>query len=637
MVALAELPAATERSFPVGAFAGVQFLRCVLAVVAVLLLFAAPAHAAPPAAAASAAEIRIGVLAFLGAETTVIEWSPVVKHLQTALPGRQVRLVLLDHQGLDDAVAAGTVDFVITNPGHYIELEAKWGASRILTLDASPGRAPGRSIGSAVISRADRPEVRAFDDLRGRRVAIVAREGFGGYQTVHRELAALGIDPERDFAELKTVGFPMRQVLEAVANGDADAGIVRACLLESRAEWATAFRVVGRRDEADFPCATSTRLYPDWPLATLRHTSPALAKTVAIALLAMAPAENGMAWAVPADYQSVHEMFRELQIGPYANLREPTLMMLAERYWPWVAFLAVLLAAWILYTVRVEHLVHLRTAELRAALAVREALEARMRAGQEQADHLARLSVLGELSGTLAHELNQPLAAIGNYAQSLRRRIDNGRLSGEAVREASSEIAGEAERAAAILGRIRDFAKKRAAVREIVAPREIVGEAVALFRGMLANAPVIEVIDELPPSTSVEVDSLQIQQVLLNLLKNGYDAARGLAPERQRLIVTISRGGDNVRIVVRDFGTGLDAATHARLFEPFFSTKPDGLGLGLSICRTIAEAHRGRLTAEPVADGRGGAEFLLSLPLSTTASSPTAPLLESGFANAPNR
>ena len=588
-------------------------------------------------AAESDGKIRIGVLAFLGADSATDEWSPVVKHLAASVPGHEASLVLLDHQGLDDAVAAGAVDFVITNPGHYVELEAEAGASRILTLDAGPERAPERSIGSAVVVPADRDEVRGLDDLRGLRVAIVAREGFGGYQTAHRELASLGIDPERDFAALKTVGFPMNRVLEAVASGDADAGVVRACLLESRPEWAAAFRVVGRRDEAGFPCATSTRLYPDWPLATLRHTSPALAKTVAIALLAMEPAENGMAWAVPADYQSVHEMFRELQIGPYANVREPTLMMLAERYWPWVALFAVLLSAWILYTVRVEHLVHIRTAELRAALAVREALEARMRAGQEEADHLARLSILGELSGTLAHELTQPLAAIGNYAESLRRRIDNGRLTDEAVREASGEIAGQADRAATILGRIRGFAKKRAAVREAVAPREIVGEAVGLFRGMLANAPAVEVTDELPPSKTVEVDSLQIQQVLLNLLKNGYDAAHGCGPGRQHLVVTISGADGNVRIVVRDFGTGLDAATRERLFEPFFSTKPDGLGLGLSICRTIAEAHRGRLSAESARDGLGGAEFILTLPLSTTGSSSAACPSEYRFANVPDR
>jgi two-component system sensor histidine kinase TtrS len=379
--------------------------------------------------------------------------------------------------------------------------------------------------------------------------------------------------------------------------------------------------VIGARAEPDFPCATSTRLYPDWPLATLRHTPPALAKAVAIALLAMSPAEDGIAWSVPADYQSVHEMFRELQIGPYANLREPTLMSLAERYWRWVAALALLLVLWILYTVRVEHTVHSRTAELRAALATREALEARMRASQEQADHMARLSVLGELSGTLAHELNQPLAAIGNYAQSLRRRLDNGRLTDAAVREASDEITGQAARAAGILGRIRGFARKRAAVRESIAPGEIAAEAVALFRGMLAIAPSVAFANALPRSTRVVVDPLQIQQVLLNLLKNGYDAARGLAPERRHLALSIVAGDPgNIRFVVRDFGTGLDAATRDRLFEPFFTTKPDGLGLGLSICRTIAEAHGGRLTAAPAADGPGTV-FILSLPVSATAES----------------
>jgi len=619
------------------AFFGARFVRRLLVIAAGLLLLAGPVGAAAPPEPPPDREIRIGVLAFLGADAAVVEWLPVVKRIEAALPGRKVSLVQFDHRGLEDAAAAGTVDFVITNPGHYIELEAKTGASRILTLDAGPKRSPERSIGSVVVVRADRDELRTFDDLRRRRVAIVSREGFGGYQAVLRELAARGIDPERDFAELRPVGFPMGQVLDAVENGEADAGIVRACLVESRPEWASRFRVVGRRDEPDFPCATSTRLYPDWPLATLRHTPPALAKTVAIALLAMSPAEDGIGWAMPADYQSVHEMFRELQIGPYANLREPTLMVLAERYWPWVALLALLLSAWILYTVRVEHLVHVRTVELRAALASREALEARVRAGQEQADHMARLSVLGELSGTLAHELNQPLAAIGNYAQSLRRRVDNGRLTDDAVREASAELAGQAERAAGILARIRGFAKKRAAVREPVAPGEIVADAVALFRGMLANAPPVELADELPPATTVEVDPLQIQQVLLNLLKNGYDAARGFAPARQRLIVAIGTGRDgNVRIAVRDFGSGLDPATRERLFAPFFSTKPDGLGLGLSICRTIAEAHRGRLTAEAAPDGRG-AEFILSLPLSPASSSSPATAPESRLADVPDR
>lgn len=106
---------------------------------------------------------------------------------------------------------------------------------------------------------------------------------------------------------------------------------------------------------------------------------------------------------------------------------------------------------------------------------------------------------------------------------------------------------------------------------------------------------------------------MQIQQVLLNLLKNGYDAARELAPERQKLELTLAASGSWLEIMVRDRGSGLEDATRAHLFEPFFTTKPDGLGLGLSICRSIAEAHGGRLAADTPADGVG-TRFILTLP-----------------------
>lgn len=248
---------------------------------------------------------------------------------------------------------------------------------------------------------------------------------------------------------------------------------------------------------------------------------------------------------------------------------------------------------------------------------------------------LLRLSVLGELSGTLAHELNQPLAAITNYASSLVRRADKQSLTEAAVREAAGEITGQAERAAAILGRIRAFARKRTASRERVAPRELVDEAVALFRGMLAQAPQVDVVDTLPADTRVELDALQIQQVLLNLLKNAWDASRGLPAARQRIRIRLERVGASLRIIVRDYGRGLDETARERLFESFFTTKADGLGLGLSICRRIAEAHGGRLSAgtamaetsagadeaiEPEAEAEAeGASFTLPLPLDGSA------------------
>lgn len=567
--------------------------------------------------------VRIGVLAFLDADAMNSQWAPLLDRLAAALPGNRPVLVQLDHAALREAVARQSVDFVITNPGSYVALEMEFGISRIATLDAALAPSPARAVGSAVIVRAEREDIGTLADLVGKRVAAVGDDAFGGFQVAWREFAQLGIDPYADFAALDFVGLPMRKVVDAVASGRADAGIVRACTVENlmaaggNADGSKApfqqFRVLSPRPEPDFPCQTSTRLYPDWPIATLRSTPPALAKAVATALLAMPPTREGMSWTVPADYQSVHELFRELQTGPYSYLKESTLRAAVVRYWPAVLVLATLLVGWIVYTVRVEHLVQVRTAELRRALDERQAIERRMRAHQEEVEHLSRLSILGELSGTLAHEINQPLASIGNYAQSLVRRVDNGRLTDAAVREAGVEIAGQAERAAGILGRIRGFARKRAAVRERRVLAEVVHETVALFTGMLSNRPEISVDEGSAAGCAVEVDPLQIQQVLLNLLKNGLDAMQDLPAEARRLHIALAREGDTLRVDVRDVGRGLEPEARDRLFESFFTTKPDGLGLGLSICATIVEAHGGRLSAQAPAAG-AGMVFTFTLP-----------------------
>lgn len=578
-----------------------------------LMVFAGPLLAAP----AEQRPVRIGLLAFLDAEAMSRQWAPLLAHLGAALPGQPPVLLQFDHKGLRDAVASGSVDFVITNPGNYVALEMEFGISRIATLDTTQAPSPMRAVGSAVIVRADRLDLTKLADLAGRRVAAVGEDAFGGFQVAWREFAQLGLDPYTDFAELSFVGLPMRAVTDAVASGRADAGIVRACTIENLAESARAgFRVLSPRAEADFPCQTSTRLYPDWPIATLRSTPPVLAKAVARALLAMPATVEGMSWTVPADYQAVHELFRELQTGPYSYLKESTLRAAAVRYWPVVLVLATLLLGWIIYTVRVEHLVHARTAALRQALDERKAIEARMRVHQEQVEHLSRLSILGELSGTLAHEINQPLASISNYAQSLVRRVDSGRLTDAAVREAGSEIAGQAERAAGILGRIRGFARKRAAVRERRVLGQLVGEAVALFAGMISNRPEIRIDEGTAANCMVEVDPLQIQQVVLNLLKNGLDAMQDLPAAERRLLITLEREAEGaaLRVGIRDFGRGLTPEAQERLFEPFFTTKPDGLGLGLSICATIIEAHGGRLSAQAPAEGPG-LVFTFALPM----------------------
>lgn len=566
---------------------------------------------------ATAREVAIGVFAWQGERAAIADWSPVIRDLNAALPEHRFRLDHYDAAGLRRAIAEHRVDLVITNPGYYVTMEAEFGLSRIATLAAPNVRSPDRAIGSVVVARADRADLPDLAALAGRRVAAVAPDAFGGWLIVAGELKQRGFDPESDLT-VRFMGLPMNNIVDAVRRGEVDAGIVRTCLLEQLLDEEylrpNDLRVVGARQEEGFPCATSTPLYPDWPLAVTRQTDPALAKAVARALLAMPDGEGLLSWTVPADYRPVHELYQALGVGPYADLHRLTPEALARRFWPWLLGLVLLLIAGIVHTVRVEYQVHRRTAELRESLQARQLAEARMRENQEQMEHLSRLSVLGELSGNLAHEINQPLTTIGTYARSLLRRQGNRTLTPEALSEACTEIADEAERAGGIVQRIRHFARKRAAVREPVDLAAIAAEARRLVTGMLAQAPEIVIRDRSRlDDCRVAADGQQIQQVLLNLIKNAIDAGRGLPAARQAIDVDIEAADGRVLVHVTDRGAGLDDAQRARLFEPFFTTKPDGLGLGLPICKTIIEAHGGRLWAEPNPGG-AGMRFTFSLP-----------------------
>ena len=568
------------------------------------------------ASQALAKDVAIGVFAYQGERASTSDWNPLINYLNQALPEHHFRLENHHAESLRRGIADAQIDLVITNPGHYITMEAEFGLSRIVTLE-SLGVSAAKALGSVILVRSDRTDVKELSDLAGKRVAAVAPDAFGGYLLAAQEMLHNGIDPESDLKELRFMGLPMNQIVDAVQQGQVDAGIVRACVPEQMVHekrlTPSDFRVLSQRQDKQFPCALSTRLYPNWPLAVTRQTDPMLAKRVAQVLLSMPQAADGMAWTVPADYQPVHDLYRELRIGPYAYLRGITPEGLARRFWPWLLGALLALVGWIIHTVRVEYLVLHRTAQLRDSLNAREQAESRMRDSQEQMEHLSRLSVLGELSGNLAHELNQPLTTIGTYARTVLRRQDSGHLTPEAISEACNEIVNEAERAGGIVQHIRHFAKKRAALRDPVDLVHIAQEARHLIVGMLAHPPEIHIDNQLPANCRVLADGPQIQQVLLNLFKNAVDASRNLSPERRGIRVKVEAVDNWVHLHVIDEGCGLEASQLAHLFEPFFTTKSDGLGLGLPICKTIIEAHGGRLWAQPNADGPGMC-FSFSLP-----------------------
>ena len=240
-------------------------------------------------------------------------------------------------------------------------------------------------------------------------------------------------------------------------------------------------------------------------------------------------------------------------------------------------------------------------------------VESRTQALQAELAHISRLSALGEMGSALAHELNQPLTAIGNYITGSRRLLaDAGLPSAARIEGALERAAEQVLRAGQIIRRLRDFVSRRAGKRKRESVAKLVEEAAALGLVGAREKGVTLKFDLDPAHDALYADRIQIQQVLVNLLRNGLDAMDGC--ERRELTVSSRLAAPEVlEIAVADTGPGIAQEALARLFEPFFTTKSSGLGVGLSISRGIVDAHGGEMRAEN--NPNGGATFRLTLPL----------------------
>ena len=234
--------------------------------------------------------------------------------------------------------------------------------------------------------------------------------------------------------------------------------------------------------------------------------------------------------------------------------------------------------------------------------------------GRAELSHLSRVALIGEMSASIAHELNQPLAGILSNAAAGQRFIDKGDVNLREIREMLGDIIADGRRASDVVRGIRGMVKKKQVERRSVDLNEVVMEALRMVSpdAVLRSCQLETSLDANLPV--IEGDPVQLQQVLLNLVINAFDAMRDTAPSKRKVfIATQSNGDGTVRASVRDHGVGIAEDMRDRLFDPFFSTKTEGLGMGLAIVRSIIEAHGGTITAENVDDC--GARFEFALPV----------------------
>ncbi|WP_455218390.1 PhnD/SsuA/transferrin family substrate-binding protein, partial [Kaarinaea lacus] len=274
-------------------------------------------------------EINIAVLAHRGIPRAMEMWTPTAEYLSEKIPGYQFNILPVTNDSIESTISSGKAHFVLLNPALYAHMEASYGISRIATLRNKRNGGSYTQFGALIIARADNKNIKTLKDLKGKSFMAVHPRAFGGWWMAWRKLKQAGIDPDKDFSDLRYSGFPQDKIVIAIRNGEVDAGTIRTDILERMAASGKIklddFRVIDPQSSKGFPFAHSTRLYPEWPIA-ITHTVPdGLAEQVAVALLEMDPASkaarasSSSGWTIPLDYQPVHELMKELQVGPYTN------------------------------------------------------------------------------------------------------------------------------------------------------------------------------------------------------------------------------------------------------------------------------------------------------------------------------
>lgn len=572
------------------------------------------AASADCAGAADRPETRVAVQT-IGEPAAIVETiATTLDHIRDEVPSRRFMLEYYDRSELPGIVVRAEAPMIfITDPVTYASLASAGSGQAVASMKEREALDAGHTTGAAFIVRSDRTDLSSLADLRGQTIEAAEKTAGESYIIAMHEIRRI-FGEDKFFGETRLVPAFSEQIVHDVAAGKADAGIVEACLLEEMEAKGNiekgALRVVGERSSRDLRCRHSTELYPGWVLGiavqngSFSEEAKALAADIAPALATVPKLIHTFDWAAPSDADAFAALLSELR------RQEPGFAFGAfvRQYWPYAALAVLFFLAVLLHGVYVSWLVRRRTAELERVMNEKEALSRLAEEERERMASFERAGIAGQLSSMIAHELTQPLNAIVNYARGLRIRFARGQLDGETLADTLVRIAEQGMTASEIVSRVRGYAKNGESETCRCDLAELLEEAASRFCRARPEAPRPVLRTKGP--CFVEGHPMELSLLIHNLLKNADEACRNVASPVIEAEVQSDAGF--VRLSVSDNGPEIDEAAMSHLFEPLHTTKAGGLGLGLAICRSIAEAHGGRILAEKSTDGR--LVFTLVLP-----------------------
>lgn len=578
--------------------------------------------------------VDVGVLAIRGYKATINRWQPLMGWLETQIPNSYFRLHPLTLDELAKGVETQGLDFVITNPGQSVLLARQYSLTWLATLRSPLNNGAAMQVGSALVVRADSP-YHTLSDLKGRRLGIVSKNAFGGYLTLVYEAQLKGIDLPRFVGEIIPLGFPLDNLIYQLDDKKTsterhqplDAAVVPVCQLEQMQTEGLIniahYRVLDNQAPAGFNCQVSTHLYPNWSMAKTNRASQSLAKSVTQALLALpedhlaAKSADSAGWTTAVSQLAIDQLLKDLDMHP---LQAPWW----QRAWQWIKLHQQW--AWLVLGILVLLNVYHFWLEYRFSRRGRELINTQRQLNENRAllEHAQRIAIAGELGASLSHELNQPLAAIGHYCHGAEVRLQRG-TSPEELQSVLALIQQEVTRADNIISRLRNLLKKRPVSKQPLYLHELVNDTVPLLAYEFEQHQINLAVNVNGEPYLQSLDEVGMQQLLLNLLKNAFDAcvqrleleSSGTEqiitqkPYTPTIDIDLRYQECTLLLTVTDNGTGLTEET-SLLMQAFYSTKSEGLGLGLVICRDIAESHGGTFSLESAMGG--GCQAQVAIP-----------------------
>ncbi len=550
-------------------------------------------------------KVEVGVLAIRGHLYAEQRWQPTIDWLNQKISDVHFVLHPLNLDEMGEAVKFQTMDFILTNPGQAVRLGRQYALSWMATLTSRAPQNSNYGIGSALVVRAN-SSYQTVQDVSGRPVAAVSEKAFGGYLTMRYQIVKMGLNPNDFFSDVRYLGFPIDANLYQLRDGNVEAAVVPACLLEQMLSEGllqpSNYRVLNQQPNERSLCAVSTPLYPNWSFAKTERGSSQIAKQIAQVLLAMPPehpaviAAGASGWTSPVSLLSIDKLYQALDLHPLQQpwWSEALRWLRSHQEWAWALFMFVIVLN--AYHFWLEY----RFSKSKQAL---EQTSLRLKEKSEQLEHSQRVAIVGEIGTSLAHELNQPLAAIRNYSEGGLLRLAKKRPHEDIV-PVLEKIQGQVERADAIIQRLRTLIRKRSVDKAPCDLQVLIDDTIELLHFRMQKQNISIVASTEGNIRPLLVDAVGVQQVLVNVISNAIDACT-LFQEKYhssgyqgKIALHCDYQISQLSIRVLDNGTGLQQENPT---QAFVSSKEEGLGLGLAICRDVMEMHGGEFVISSIA------------------------------------